>query len=272
MTEQEFQAGHVFFRPGDPAERAFLVIDGEVEVVHGPADGGLPVARLGPGGVFGEMSLVQERPHAGTARALTPGRAGSLTGAEFEHLLTSDPARCREYLRSLFERLRTLTSRLAGDSTELVPVGAVEPPVPHGPVELAAVGAAAPLSRWSVVLYPLTPWAAATLPEEGLKVTRLPLRIGRAHGAHEPPGLALNDVWLLDGNPYTVSRNHCELDANPRGVIVRDRGSHLGCTVNGQHVGGGSPLTSAWLRPGDNLLVLGPPASGYQFRVSVSAA
>ncbi|MBA4064351.1 MAG: hypothetical protein C0501_11690 [Isosphaera sp.] len=265
MTEQEFAAGHVFFRPGDPAEQAFLLVDGHVDVFHGPADGGYPVARHGPGDVFGEMSLVQERRHGGTARAATAVRVSPVTRDEFERLLTDDPAHCRHYLRSLFERLRSLTARAAGETGDPVP------DEPEAPAELPPDGHGTPAPPGlTVVLYPLTPEAAATLPDEGLKVTRFPLRIGRAAESRERGAMDLNDVWLLDEEPFDVSRNHCELDLTWRGLVVRDRGSRLGCVVDGRAIGGRAWSQSAKLPPGDHVLVVGLPDSPYQFRVAVT--
>jgi CRP-like cAMP-binding protein len=40
MTGQEFPAGHVFFRQGDPADRAYQLLDGQVEVLAGVDQGG----------------------------------------------------------------------------------------------------------------------------------------------------------------------------------------------------------------------------------------
>jgi hypothetical protein len=274
MTEHEFAPGHVFFRPGDPGERAYLIHAGRVELLGGEPGAYTRTALFGPDEVFGEMALVEERPRLRTARAVTAGRAAALTRDEFEHLLTHDPAHTRKYLRSLFERLRTLTARLAGE-VEL----AAEPPAPPvgmpdapGRTLVALPPPAARAPGWVVVVHPLSRKAAETLPDDGLAVTRFPLRIGRATGAHEPEAFDLNDVWLLDDAPYNVSRNHCEIDVQGAGVVVRDRGSHLGCVVNEVRIGGRSAERDARLHPGDNALVLGSRMSPYQFRVAVRPA
>lgn len=275
MTEQEFAAGHVFFRPGDPGDQAYLIHDGRVELLAG-ADGAFtPVGLFEAGDVFGEMALIEERPRALTARAVTAGRATPMTRDDFEHLLTHDPARTRQYLRSLFERLRSLTSRLnqGGDpnptetTTALVPVAVAGP---AGPVDLPAEGGKA--AGWVVVIHPLTRKAAQTLPDEGLRVTRFPLRFGRVAAANESDSLDLNDVWLLDEKPYQVSRNHCEIHIGRDGPMVRDRGSHVGCLVNDVVIGGRAVMGYANLEPGDNVLVIGNPMSPYQFRVEVRPA
>jgi hypothetical protein len=275
MTEQEFAAGHVFFRPGDPGDRAYLLHNGQVELLAGAADALTRVGLFVPGDVFGEMSLIEERPRAFTARAVTAGRATPMTRDEFEHQLTHDPARTRQYLRSLFERLRSLTARLGGE-VEPVRAAATTLPVPVGelsrpsPVELpASPGVPA---GWVVVVHPLTRKAAETLPDEGLRVTRFPLRIGRAAAAHEREALDLNDLWLLDEKPYNVSRNHCEILVDREGPLVSDRGSHLGCIVNDAPIGGRALMGHARLVRGDNVLVVGARMSPYQFRVTVSPA
>jgi CRP-like cAMP-binding protein len=276
MPEETFEPGHVFFRPGDPGERAYLLHEGRVEMLAGQPGLFTRVGLFEAGEVFGEMALIEERPRAMTARAVTAGRATPMTRDEFEHLLTHDPARTRQYLRSLFERLRSVTARLAGE-VELVSPAPPSPQAPAGelilsapPVELPP-GAGKP-TEWAVVVHPLTRKAAETLPDEGLRATRFPLRIGRAAGPQEPEAFDLNDLWLLDDKPYNVSRNHCEIDVSREGPIVRDRGSHIGCVVNDEPIGGRAVMGYARLQPGDNVLVVGSPMSPYQFRVTVGHA
>jgi pSer/pThr/pTyr-binding forkhead associated (FHA) protein len=108
------------------------------------------------------------------------------------------------------------------------------------------------------------------LPEGGLPVTRFPFRIGRATEAHEPDALDLNDLWLLDPPPFNVSRNHMAIDVTDRGVVVKDRGSHLGTLVNDDLLGGRASARMAELYVGDNVVILGGPKSPYQYRIHVA--
>src|SRR5262249_17767484 len=70
---------HAYSRPGDyvfgTAEQAgsFYIIErGEVEIVRDDAFGGTQrLAVLGRGDFFGEMALLEQRPHAASARART---------------------------------------------------------------------------------------------------------------------------------------------------------------------------------------------------------
>jgi hypothetical protein len=286
MTDKEFAAGEIFFRPGDAGDRAYLIQTGQVEILQGAAEPYTRVSLMMPGDVFGEMALIEERPRSLTARAVTEGNATSLTRDEFEMMLTLDPKHTRNYLRSLFERLRTLTARLGGEmepapvalspavpTTPLPPaefIAAEDVPAVKGPVDFPADFGTP--SDWVVAIHPLTRKAAKTLPDEGLKISRFPLRIGRVADAKEKESFDLNDLWLIDDKPYNVSRNHCEIAVNREGLIVRDRGSHLGCIVNDQIIGGHAVMGYARLEPGDNVVILGSPMSPYQFRVTVSRA
>lgn len=151
MTEQEFAAGYVFFRPGDAGDRAYLVRAGEIELLAGTDELFTRVALFVPGDVFGEMALVEERPRDFTARAVTSGRISPITREEFEHQLVHDPAVTRQYLRSLFERIRILTARLGSQ---------IEPATGESRATQALAtlppGTGRPTS-WVVILHPLRP-------------------------------------------------------------------------------------------------------------------
>lgn len=283
MDELEFEAGHLFFEAGDPGDAAWLVQDGEVELLSGSAR--VKLAR--PGDVFGEMALVDERPRDVTARALTGGRVVSVPRDDFEASLLKAPLPILECLRALFERLRSATGseftgedeaedRMADDAFLAEELQELDSESPASGPEGA--GGAAPAEftvaqgragEWSVVIHPLTRKAAETLPEEGLLVTQFPLRIGRAAAENEKEALDLNDIWLLDDEPFNISRNHCEIYVDGVGPAVRDRGSALGCVVNETSIGGRGKLRSAGLEPGDNVVIVGSRVSPYQFRIVV---
>jgi uncharacterized membrane protein/CRP-like cAMP-binding protein len=254
MDLTEFPATTTIFKAGDPSLHAFLIRQGTVELLCATASGLTPVAQLGPGEVFGEMSLIEERPRGLTARAVTAVKASGLTREKFEHVLTADPATFRIYLRSLFERLRAL-------SAHVEPASVVAPSPP----------ALATTSRLPVYLtiHPLSRRAAATLPGDGLAVSKFPFRIGRAAEEGENVPLDINDLWLIDRLPFNISRNHASIERDGDALIVKDRGSSLGVYINDTHIGGSSPLRQMPLEDGDNVVVLGGRMSPYQFRMEL---
>ena len=248
MDLLDFPAGAVIFKAGEPSGTAYRIRSGTVELLRDGSGSGARLAQLGPGEVFGEMSLIEERPHSLTARAVSAVQLSSLTRDEFEHLLTSDPATFRIYLATLFERLRTLSAQ----------------------VEAAKAAPSPTPSDLTVTIHPLTRRAAATLPREGLLVTKYPFRIGRAAAEDEAIPLDVNDLWLIDQKPFNISRNHALLQREADTVIVKDRGSWLGTYVNDMQIGGNVPQRQMSLEDGDNILVLGSRMSPYQFRVHIS--
>jgi hypothetical protein len=255
MVELQFRPGEVIFSPGDPSTHAFLIQAGSVEILTGPEEHLTRLALLRPGDVFGEMGLIEERTRSATARAVNTVKAAKLTREEFEHDLLHDPARCSQYLRGLFERLRSLTARLEGQAE-----AAAHPPS----TETGLVPRTARLT-----LYPLTRKAAQCLPENGLVLPELPFRIGRASEANEPQSLDLNDLWLLDQEPFSVSRNHLVIEQVHGKYLIRDRGSKAGTYVNDQRIGGSSPIWYAELEEGDNVFTVGTRMSPYQFRLNL---
>jgi hypothetical protein len=79
MRTEEFPAGTVIFRAGSASACAYRIRKGTVELV-GPNDATpARLVELGPGDVFGEMSLIEERPHSLTARAVTAVELSSMT-------------------------------------------------------------------------------------------------------------------------------------------------------------------------------------------------
>jgi Cyclic nucleotide-binding domain/FHA domain len=251
MAERIFQAGDIFFRAGDPGDFAYLIQSGEVELLSGPPSDLRRVTKFGPKEVFGDMSLIEERARALTARAITAGKALSMSRIEFERLLTEDPEQCVHYLKSLFERLRTMAHRH-------------EPTAQNG-----STAKAMPV----VAIHPLTKQTEDSLPVGGLRIPKFPFRIGRASEANEPEPLDLNDMWLIDSHPFNVSRNHLAIELSIDGeVMVADRGSHLGTLVNDQLLGRTSPVRHLALERGNNTVIIGSRESPYQFRVVVGGA
>ncbi len=69
---QIVEQGHYVYRQGDKNRRFYMVAAGEVELTMNVADDGqLSVSHIGPGGHFGETSLLTNRANCINARALT---------------------------------------------------------------------------------------------------------------------------------------------------------------------------------------------------------
>ncbi|MDX1644939.1 MAG: cyclic nucleotide-binding domain-containing protein [Thermoanaerobaculia bacterium] len=118
--EERFAAGETIFREGDPGEKLYFVLDGEVRISKElPGSGEEALAILGRGELFGEMSLVDGRPRTADALAHEAGadvlviKAAVLSGIlDFEKLSS---ARLLTVLcRTVARRLRTLDDKVVG--------------------------------------------------------------------------------------------------------------------------------------------------------------
>ncbi len=98
-------AGEVIFAEGGRADAMYLVESGEVELVQGSGSRRELVARIGPGGFFGEMALLTGRPRSATAIASQAANLWVLYRNEFEALVMRTPAIAAAVSRGLSERL-----------------------------------------------------------------------------------------------------------------------------------------------------------------------
>jgi len=104
------EAGSIVFRQGDVGATAFVVEQGEVEiVVEGPESH--VVAVLGPGEIFGETASLLGEPRGATIRARSPGLVLEIPPEVFAFALRADPGANRKLLGALAERVKRANAR-----------------------------------------------------------------------------------------------------------------------------------------------------------------
>jgi CRP/FNR family transcriptional regulator, cyclic AMP receptor protein len=90
--EQDFAAGTTIVREGAPGGMLHILLDGRVEVRKKPASGeDKPLASLGAGTVFGEMSLFDGYPYSASVVATEPVRTLSIFRNDFLQLAETEP-------------------------------------------------------------------------------------------------------------------------------------------------------------------------------------
>ena len=242
-----YQPGELVFVQGQPSECVYLIESGEIELLESTDSRTVRIAKLVKGDLLGEMALVDERPRAFSARAVTETTVSIVSREQFVKLMFRDPAEGLRYLGAFFERLRSMNK----------PAGTPEPVEEAKPVEA------------HIRLMPLTKAAAQSIPPEGLLVTRFPFRVGR-EPAEGKSRLSSNDLGLKDSDPYNVSREHFSVEIDAEGVMLYDRGSFHGTIVNGSQIGGNRTIGSVRLQPGGNEVIAGLPDSPFRFSVQVT--
>jgi small-conductance mechanosensitive channel/CRP-like cAMP-binding protein len=89
-TRGLFASGESIVKQGDPGSSMFVVANGEAVVVLEPHNH--EVARIGPGGFFGEMSLLTGAPRNATVRTTVDSELLEITGAAFRQFVLANPA------------------------------------------------------------------------------------------------------------------------------------------------------------------------------------
>ena len=267
MTHMEtvsFRAGTVVFDEGDAAESAYRIREGSVEISQGNSGADRVVlAELGEGEIFGEMGLVEGRPRSARARAKTAVELDVLGKETVIRFLGDASGGAGPLIGQLFRRLRAGNNRLRV---------ALEDPGSLPFTGEMANTAALLEGRESVWIEPESGNARAQSALEPREITKFPYLIGRRSEVAGAPGDGQNDLLVGDEMPYRVSREHCAIEREGGRFYVRDRGSRMGCVVNGLVIGGNAGAMRAPLQPGENTLVLGVAARGMRFRVVVPEA
>ena len=117
MTLVKVTKGHTLFKEGEEGDRLYVVLDGKLKLGKSSPDGRENLQEiLGPGEMFGELSLFDPGPRTATATAITDAKLLMLPHEKVLDLITSQPAVSLELLRRLAQRLRD--SR--GEQSDLV--------------------------------------------------------------------------------------------------------------------------------------------------------
>jgi CRP-like cAMP-binding protein len=116
-TEESHATGTKLFQYGDAGDKLFILLEGRVRISREIAGmGEEALAVLGPGEVFGEMSLIDEEPRSADARVHERCRMLVITKENFDALLFLHKDLAYEVLwncvRILSVRLRETNEKL----------------------------------------------------------------------------------------------------------------------------------------------------------------
>lgn len=110
---QRYDRGDIIFSRGDAGDRAFVILEGQVDLVIESSDGReLILSRLQAGEHFGEMALVDDLHRSASARAASPAELVVVLRQTFLRALEQEPEMGREVIRSLVHRLRVADEKL----------------------------------------------------------------------------------------------------------------------------------------------------------------
>ena len=114
MTPVSVDKGEVLFSEGEAGDRLFVILDGKIKLGASSSDGRETLLGvLGPGEMFGELSLFDPGQRTSTATALTPAQLIGLGHDDLMPWLRGRPEVARALLRALAQRLRRTNEAMA---------------------------------------------------------------------------------------------------------------------------------------------------------------
>ena len=114
MTQVKVSKGQTLFKEGDAGDRLFVVVEGKLKLGTSSGDGRENLLSiLGPGDMFGELSLFDPGPRTATATAVTDSRVLALANDQVIGWVTAHPQVSLQLLKRLARRLRRTNEVLA---------------------------------------------------------------------------------------------------------------------------------------------------------------
>lgn len=113
---QQIAAGRDLFGEGDAADGLYLLVAGEIDVIKRAGGGEHTLARLGPGAVLGEISLLTSETRSATGRAVADTRVLRLPVEPFRTLLDNGSSAAFKLVAAIAEvlarRLATMNDKV----------------------------------------------------------------------------------------------------------------------------------------------------------------
>jgi CRP-like cAMP-binding protein len=105
---QEFQAGDVLFREGDPGDLMYVVQSGAVSIAKEIGGERKVLAVLGPGEFLGEMAILNGKPRTATATVLEPTRCLVIEARTLEQMVAKNSEIAVRLIKKLARRLDSM--------------------------------------------------------------------------------------------------------------------------------------------------------------------
>ncbi|HUK45062.1 MAG TPA: cyclic nucleotide-binding domain-containing protein [Gaiellaceae bacterium] len=105
---EKYAAGDTVFSQGEPADRMYVVSSGSVSLSIGDRH----LETVGPGGLFGEMAVIEREPRSGTAIAESDTTLVAIDKRRFWFLVQETPYFAEIVMRVMAGRLRREDARV----------------------------------------------------------------------------------------------------------------------------------------------------------------
>ena len=114
MVKSRMERGDVLFNEGDQGDKLYVIVEGKIKLGRTSSDGRENLlAILGPGEMFGELSLFDPGPRTATATAIAETQILGLSNEQLQMFITGRPRVAGTLLAALARRLRRTNENLA---------------------------------------------------------------------------------------------------------------------------------------------------------------
>jgi CRP/FNR family transcriptional regulator, cyclic AMP receptor protein len=114
-----FDDGKVVCRQGDPGDAAYLIIDGEADIILETPAGPITVATLGANDIVGEMAILCDAPRNATVRAKGRLTALKIAKEPFLRMVREFPSMAVSIMLELAHRLDSTNNQLRTATSEV---------------------------------------------------------------------------------------------------------------------------------------------------------
>jgi len=108
-----YDEGQTLFNQGDEGDAAFVIMDGEADILVDTPAGALSVAKVKKNDFVGEIAILCEVPRTATVKALSRLKTLRINKEQFFKLMKEFPDISIEVMRVLAQRLADTTEELA---------------------------------------------------------------------------------------------------------------------------------------------------------------
>ncbi len=130
LTDRSLARGEVLFEEGDHGDMAYIVTEGELEILKESGGRRVRIAVLGHGLIVGETALLTEAPRNATARALTDVELVAISKEAFNTVVSNSAAATRALFDVSLQRWRELEERLK-QSERMAQIGVLTAGLAH---------------------------------------------------------------------------------------------------------------------------------------------
>ena len=116
ITNKTFLPGDFIFREGEYGKVAYVIEEGDIELVKFTGEDYITLAEISKGALFGEMAIIDGSPRSGSARAKTSCVLREVSEEQLKQYLSASPQTSLDMMRRLAGYARSANEKLNRDA------------------------------------------------------------------------------------------------------------------------------------------------------------